>query len=74
MSSARPCPGTILQSLEAGWMYRIVRSGATPMHISCGHRAAMNVHVGTSGWSYAHWQHMLYAPGTPPGARLDHFV
>jgi uncharacterized protein YecE (DUF72 family) len=34
----------------------------------------MDVHVGTSGWSYAHWDGVLYPPGTPPGGRLDHYV
>jgi uncharacterized protein YecE (DUF72 family) len=28
------------------------------------------VHVGTSGWSYAHWDGVLYPPGTAPAARL----
>ncbi len=28
------------------------------------------VHIGTSGWSYAHWDNVLYPPGTPPAARL----
>jgi uncharacterized protein YecE (DUF72 family) len=27
--------------------------------------------VGTSGWSYAHWDGVLYPPGTPPARRLD---
>src|SRR3712207_6019075 len=31
----------------------------------------MAVHVGTSGWSYDHWQDVLYPPGTRPAARLD---
>ncbi len=26
--------------------------------------------VGTSGWSYDHWEHVLYPPGTPPRERL----
>lgn len=30
----------------------------------------MGVHVGTSGWSYAHWDDVLYPPGTPPPGRL----
>jgi uncharacterized protein YecE (DUF72 family) len=30
----------------------------------------MAVHVGTSGWSYDHWQDVLYPPGTRPAARL----
>ena len=30
----------------------------------------MGIHVGTSGWSYAHWEGTLYPPGTPPAARL----
>jgi uncharacterized protein YecE (DUF72 family) len=27
--------------------------------------------VGTSGWSYDHWDGVLYPPGTPPAKRLD---
>ncbi len=34
----------------------------------------MDVHVGTSGWSYAHWDGVLYPPGTPAGDRLGHYV
>lgn len=34
----------------------------------------MAVHVGTSGWSYDHWDHVLYPPGTPPRERLGHYV
>ena len=34
----------------------------------------MTIHVGTSGWSYPHWEHVLYPPGTPPGERLGHYV
>lgn len=30
----------------------------------------MTVHVGTSGWSYLHWEGVLYAPGAPPRSRL----
>lgn len=30
----------------------------------------MVVRIGTSGWSYAHWDGVLYPPGTPPAARL----
>lgn len=30
--------------------------------------------VGTSGWSYDHWDGVLYPPGTPPAARLDHYL
>nr|WP_221203189.1 DUF72 domain-containing protein [Modestobacter versicolor] len=32
------------------------------------------VAVGTSGWSYAHWDGVLYPPGTPPADRLGHYV
>jgi uncharacterized protein YecE (DUF72 family) len=32
------------------------------------------VHVGTSGWSYAHWDGVLYPPATPPRDRLAHYV
>lgn len=28
------------------------------------------MHVGTSGWSYPHWEHVLYPPGTAPAERL----
>jgi len=31
----------------------------------------VGVHIGTSGWSYPHWDGVLYPPGTAPGARLD---
>jgi uncharacterized protein YecE (DUF72 family) len=32
------------------------------------------VHVGTSGWSYAHWTGVLYPEGLPPGRRLEHYL
>jgi uncharacterized protein YecE (DUF72 family) len=28
------------------------------------------IHIGTSGWSYQHWEHVLYPPATPPRDRL----
>jgi uncharacterized protein YecE (DUF72 family) len=34
----------------------------------------MTVHVGTSGWSYDHWTHVLYPEGLPPRERLAHYV
>ena len=34
----------------------------------------MRIFVGTSGWSYAHWDGVLYPPGTRPQERLGHFV
>jgi uncharacterized protein YecE (DUF72 family) len=30
----------------------------------------VGIHIGTCGWSYPHWEHVLYPPGTPPAARL----
>ena len=30
----------------------------------------MTVHIGTSGWSYQHWDGVLYPPGTPRRSRL----
>ena len=30
--------------------------------------------VGTSGWSYDHWESVLYPPATPPRDRLAHVV
>jgi hypothetical protein len=32
------------------------------------------VHVGTSGWSYAHWENVLYPPGLPVAQRLGRYV
>jgi uncharacterized protein YecE (DUF72 family) len=34
----------------------------------------MTVHIGTSGWSYGHWQGVLYPDGLPPRERLGHYV
>jgi uncharacterized protein YecE (DUF72 family) len=34
----------------------------------------VSVSIGTSGWSYAHWDGVLYPPGTPAGDRLAHYV
>ena len=34
----------------------------------------MSVHIGTSGWSYAHWESVLYPPGLPPAERLGRYV
>jgi uncharacterized protein YecE (DUF72 family) len=34
----------------------------------------VTVAVGTSGWSYDHWDGVLYPPGTPPRDRLAHYV
>jgi uncharacterized protein YecE (DUF72 family) len=31
----------------------------------------MGIHIGTSGWSYDHWQGVLYAPDLPARNRLD---
>src|SRR5687767_4900887 len=35
---------------------------------------AMTVHVGTSGWSYAHWEGVLYPHGLPMRDRLDRYT
>jgi uncharacterized protein YecE (DUF72 family) len=32
------------------------------------------IHVGTSGWSYDHWQGVLYPEGTPTVRRLEYYV
>ncbi|PRY67227.1 uncharacterized protein YecE (DUF72 family) [Glaciihabitans tibetensis] len=34
----------------------------------------MSAHIGTSGWSYDHWENVLYPPGLPPRDRLQHYV
>ncbi|MVM33823.1 DUF72 domain-containing protein [Spirosoma sp. HMF4905] len=33
----------------------------------------MKIHIGTSGWSYDHWQGILYPHGTPVHDRLEHY-
>ncbi|HYE66730.1 MAG TPA: DUF72 domain-containing protein [Pyrinomonadaceae bacterium] len=32
------------------------------------------IHVGTSGWSYDHWQGVLYPHGAPARSRLDYYL
>ena len=32
------------------------------------------IHLGTSGWSYDHWEDVLYPSGTPARARLDWYA
>ena len=34
----------------------------------------MTVHIGTSGWSYDHWQGVLYPHGSPARDRLRYYV
>lgn len=34
----------------------------------------MTIHIGTSGWSYDHWDQVLYPPGTPARDRLGHYT
>jgi uncharacterized protein YecE (DUF72 family) len=34
----------------------------------------MTLHIGTSGWSYDHWQGVLYPPDTPARDRLAHYL
>jgi uncharacterized protein YecE (DUF72 family) len=34
----------------------------------------MSIHIGTSGWSYEHWQGILYAHGTARWNRLHYYV
>jgi uncharacterized protein YecE (DUF72 family) len=34
----------------------------------------VTIAIGTSGWSYPHWDGVLYPPGTPPGGRLGHYT
>ncbi|NKX49305.1 DUF72 domain-containing protein [Arthrobacter deserti] len=33
----------------------------------------MSTHIGTSGWSYGHWENVLYPAGTTAGARLGYY-
>jgi uncharacterized protein YecE (DUF72 family) len=34
----------------------------------------MSIHVGTSGWSYRHWEGVLYPTSASPGVRLGGYV
>lgn len=34
----------------------------------------MAIHIGTSGWSYAHWDGVLYPHGLPPRERLGYYL
>jgi uncharacterized protein YecE (DUF72 family) len=34
----------------------------------------MAIHIGTSGWSYEHWDGVFYPPGTPQRDRLAYYV
>jgi uncharacterized protein YecE (DUF72 family) len=34
----------------------------------------MDVRIGTSGWSYAHWEGILYPPRTPVAGRLAYYL
>jgi len=34
----------------------------------------MGIHIGTSGWSYDHWENVLYPPGLPSAERLRYYV
>jgi uncharacterized protein YecE (DUF72 family) len=34
----------------------------------------MAIHIGTSGWSYDHWQGIVYPAGIEPRARLDYYT
>jgi uncharacterized protein YecE (DUF72 family) len=34
----------------------------------------VTVHIGTSGWSYPHWDGVLYPPGLPARQRLEHYL
>lgn len=34
----------------------------------------MTIRIGTSGWSYDHWDGVLYPPGTPPAKRLELYM
>lgn len=34
----------------------------------------MSIHIGTSGWSYPHWENVLYPAGVRPWHRLGYYV
>jgi uncharacterized protein YecE (DUF72 family) len=35
---------------------------------------SLMVYIGTSGWSYTHWNEVLYTERTRPNERLSHYV
>jgi uncharacterized protein YecE (DUF72 family) len=37
-------------------------------------RQGGNIHIGTSGWSYGHWQGPFYPPDLPAGKALDYYA
>jgi uncharacterized protein YecE (DUF72 family) len=37
-------------------------------------QSVVAVHIGTSGWSYAHWTGVLYPEGIPPERCLDYYL
>lgn len=43
-----------------------------PLHVLG--TAFLTVSIGTSGWSYAHWNNVLYDPSTPARDRLGEYV
>jgi uncharacterized protein YecE (DUF72 family) len=44
------------------------------MHGEAGENSQVTIHIGTSGWSYPHWDGVLYPHGLPPERRLDHYL
>lgn len=36
--------------------------------------ARHNIHIGTSGWSYAHWKGTFYPPRLPAGGMLEYYA
>src|SRR5687768_12959630 len=34
----------------------------------------MTIFIGTSGWSYAHWEGVIYPHGLPPRERLGYYL
>ncbi len=63
-ASASGCPRAPLPIQPAVFLQRHEIAVSEPL----------SVHVGTSGWRYPHWDHVLYPPGTDPRERLGHYV
>src|SRR5690349_4572021 len=76
--------------LKAGntclWFVSCARTGQETNHLlkarprlpqakrQCSYRCCMTIYIGTSGWSYNHWDGVFYPPGTPQRERLAYYV
>lgn len=60
------------QTVEQGCLTVVVRLGGVRNEKA--EAKTLGIHIGTSGWSYDHWNGVLYPHGLPPADRLEHFT